>query len=264
VGAWVFVDHFGPLTASQAMSVAAHPHTGLQTATWLFSGQVQHCDSLGNNQIIRPGQLNLMTAGRGISHSELQIEVDEELHAIQLWIALPNEERMQSPDFVHYDDLPTFSTEEISGTVFVGEFNNQKSPAKVHSPLVGVEISIDSKDSFFLELDPNFEYAIIPFAGDLQINGDSVNSGHLYFSEIGHTQIQVQSMSQAAKFILLGGAPFTEPLVMWWNFIGRSHEEILEMRSEWETRSALFGIVQDEIQSRIPAPELPAITLVPR
>ena len=154
IGAWVFADLFGPIANQEPMQVGTHPHTGLQTATWLFSGQVEHNDSIGSLQKILPGQLNLMTAGRGISHSELQLNNQENLHAIQLWIALPDEVRNQTPTFDHYDQLPRIAAADYSATIFVGEFQNHRSPAAIYSPLVGVELNIKANVLFEVELDP--------------------------------------------------------------------------------------------------------------
>ena len=144
IGAWCFVDHFGPdaVITMPGMRVPPHPHTGLQTVTWLIEGAVEHRDSLGSVQTIEPGQLNLMTAGRGISHSEESpVDRPPSLHGVQLWVALPDGDRWMEPRFEHHAALPTFAEHGTSLTVLVGELAGERSPAVVHTPIVGAELS---------------------------------------------------------------------------------------------------------------------------
>ena len=263
IGAWCFVDHYGPAAELNAMKVATHPHTGLQTATWLFEGSVEHNDSVGSHQVVRPGELNLMTAGRGISHSELSLGEGESLSGVQLWIALPDGVRNMAPEFANYSELPTFEFAGITGRVFVGQFLDQKSPAKVFTPLVGVELLIPAGVSVELPISSNYEYGYLAAAGEVAVNGEQVEFGELRYEPVGNDQVVIASPG-GARVILLGGEPFEEQLLMWWNFIGRTHEEIVDMRDDWEALSSRFGHVHDEIGDRIPAPEMPSVRLAPR
>lgn len=261
IGAWCFVDHFGPISGQDAMKVASHPHTGLQTATWLFEGSVEHNDSVGSRQVIRPGELNLMTAGSGISHSELSVSAGK-LSGIQLWIALPDEFRHMSPNFQNHSDLPKFEIDTCQFRLFVGELFEHKSSAKVFSPLLGVEISVPAGGKATVPLDPKFEYGILLTAGDVEINEVPTAFGELRYLHPGASSLEISS-STGACVILLGGEPFTEEIVMWWNFIARSHSEIEILRNDWQLGSARFGNVLDSIGERIPAPPLPNVKLKP-
>jgi redox-sensitive bicupin YhaK (pirin superfamily) len=263
IGAWCFVDHYGPTSQVQAMQVAAHPHTGLQTVTWLFSGEVEHRDSVGSVQRINPGELNIMTSGNGISHSELSLESSSDLHGIQLWVALPEEARTISPTFDHFGNLPEIKTESFIAKVFIGELFGLKAPARSHSQLVGAELNFISSASEVIELRADFEYGILVIDGEVKIQGSKVPVGSLLFLSTDNQQIEV-SAAAGSRIVLLGGEPFTEPIIMWWNFIGRSHEEIVQMREDWELETNRFGRFEDEIGGRIPAPPMPSLKLVPR
>ncbi len=258
IGAWVFVDHFGPTEQISGMTVAQHPHTGLQTVTWLFSGQIDHRDSLGSKQIIQPGQLNLMTAGTGVAHSERSIADSGELHAAQLWLALPDEVRHSAPAFQHLAEFETVLENDLTLKVFIGELGAAKSTAVVHSPLVGAEFEIDGSSQ--LKLKPEWEYGILPVRGELEIDGQHIEPGQLLYMSVGGETITMKG--NHVRGLLIGGEPFPEPIVMWWNFIGRSHEEIVAMRERWNARS--YPKFEDEVGGWLPAPELPAATLKSR
>ena len=263
IGAWCFVDHYGPTSQEDAMSVAAHPHVGLQTASWLFRGEIEHRDSIGNIQVIHPGQLNLMSAGSGIAHSELSLDSDNEMHGVQLWIALPESARNGFPSFNHYQNLPNFSENGLTAKLFVGDFMGHHSPALVFTELVGVEIDIAAGVTISIPLNQNFEYGILLVLGDLRVNESEIPVTNLHYMPIGQDSVEVTSRA-SAKLILLGGAPFQEEIVMWWNFIGRSHDEIVQMRADWNNKSERFPAFEDRIHGRIPAPELPNVRLSPR
>ena len=263
IGAWCFVDHFGPTDDIAAMSVAAHPHTGLQTATWLFEGSVTHNDSLGSRQVISPGELNLMTAGRGISHSELSVDELNSLSGVQLWIALPDSARGMAPTFAHHDGLPAVHFGNAIARVFIGEFMGVTSPALSYSPLVGVELKIPAGESMSIPLNQTFEYGLLAAVGSFSIAGQSVAHGEMVYIEPGSTSIEICT-HEDVTIVVLGGEPFGEKILMWWNFIGRTHEEIVAMRDEWESATVVFGTVNDELGERIPAPELPNVRLSAR
>jgi len=263
IGAWCFVDDYGPTHDESAMSVAAHPHAGLQTVTWLFSGEVEHRDSLGSVQLIHPGELNIMSAGRGISHSELSLSTHSQLHGVQLWTVLPDQYRNIEPRFDHYQDLPNFEHNGLAIRLFVGEFGGAKAQTQIYSPLVGVEMVAPKDYENSVELNQEFEHGILAISGDLVVNGSPVAPGNLHYISAGAHNINLVS-DKGSKFLLLGGAPFTEEIIMWWNFIARTQEEIEELREKWNSRSADFPSFADHIGGWIPAPAMPNIRLSPR
>jgi redox-sensitive bicupin YhaK (pirin superfamily) len=264
VGAWVFLDHFGPTPMVEGMQVAAHPHAGLQTVTWPFQGLVEHNDSAGHRQVLRPGQLNLMTAGHGVAHSERSLAGTESLHAVQLWLALPEAVRDASADFEHHGDLPRFDLGGASLTLFIGEFGDAHSPAKTYTPLIGAEVVLQGgATSTRMPLKSTWEHAILAVDGEVRVNGEVVAINSLAYLPVGEATVEISS-DKSARLILIGGEPFTEPLFLWWNFIGRSHAEIVEMREKWNARDARFGEVEDALGGWIPAPELPNVILKAR
>ena len=263
IGAWCFVDYFGPTNQLNAMSVAAHPHAGLQTVSWLFSGEVEHRDSLGSFQVIVPGELNLMTSGKGIAHSELSINQYSRLHGVQLWTVLPDQDRNREPTFDHYNNLPNFEWHPIHVRVFIGEMFGHRSPAKTFSPLVGAELHVPAKVQVQIPTVPDFEYGVLVVEGEAIINASQVIGGQLHFIPQGRQHFSLKS-ARGAKLILLGGRPFNEKIVMWWNFIGRSNDEIVKMREDWQNQSPQFPNFEDRIGGRIPAPILPNLRLSPR
>jgi redox-sensitive bicupin YhaK (pirin superfamily) len=250
IGAWCFVDAYGP--EETAMRVPPHPHTGLQTVSWLLAGQVLHRDSLGSLQEIRPGSLNLMTAGRGISHSEESRH--EVLHGVQLWVALPGESREVAPAFEHHAVLPVRSGPGFAATVIMGSLGGETSPATVHSPLMGAEVAVDG--SAEVPLDPAFEHGLLLLDGAVE----PLRPGPLRYLPPGRDSLRV---SGRGRMLLIGGEPFGEEIVMWWNFVGRDHDEIVAFRKEW-MEGAGFGSVEGFDGEPLPAPALPGTRLRPR
>src|SRR6266516_1362110 len=176
VGAWCFVDHYGPMSVDgmAGMRVPPHPHIGLQTVTWLISGNVLHRDSLGSEQMIRPGQLNLMTAGHGIAHSEESpAEHDPELHGVQLWLALPDADRQAAPAFEHHSQLPVLGIGGAEITVFTGSLADVTSPARAFSPLVGAEINAVREGDVTIPLARGHEHVIFVARGSAAANGST-------------------------------------------------------------------------------------------
>lgn len=263
IGAWIFVDHFGPTTQTDGMVVAAHPHTGLQTVTWLFEGRVEHRDSIGSIQVIEPGQVNFMTAGLGISHSELSARTDGNLHAVQLWLALPAEARHIAPMFEHRTDLPVLSIDGATVTVFAGTFLGGTSPATRFTDSFGAEMVLEPGATLTIPVDPAHEVGVLVAEGSTVVNGVDTSHTELAFVEPGGDMVTVSS-TDGARLIVLGGSPFTEQLVMWWNFVERTHAEIREAREQWNAGDSRFGSFTDHIGGRIPAPDLPNVTLQPR
>ncbi len=262
IGAWCFVDHYGPTNQVTGMTLGAHPHMGLQTVTWLFDGRIMHNDSLGTHQEINPAQLNLMTAGRGIAHSEQSLESKSIMHGVQLWIALPDNFRNQAPFFEHFSELPTQNLDGVHSKVFVGQYQGLKSSARIFSELVGAEFTT-SNESLQLELQNSFEYGVLNVGESFEINGQKLGFGELAYIPTGNTGAEITSSGEK-HFLLLGGKPFGEKILMWWNFIGRTHEEIVAARELWNSHDKSIPDFVDEIKVRIPAPELPNLRLNPR
>ena len=265
IGAFCFVDYFGPTDQTEAMVVAAHPHTGLQTVTWLFEGEVEHRDSVGSVQVIKPGQLNLMTAGKGISHSELSKKTEGRLHGIQLWVALEDKDRFTDPSFEHVANNKELENDGVKLKVFMGELMGFSSPAKLYSKLVAAEIELPPGEHV-LEVNPEFEHGLMLVEGDYESEGEKVQEAELVYFETGQSEIKI-SVKTKTKLVLIGGEPFKEQLVMWWNFIARSHAEIEQMRVMWNDEQNRkdgqddFGVFPDEVGGWIPAPEMPNVRL---
>jgi redox-sensitive bicupin YhaK (pirin superfamily) len=265
VGAWCFVDHFGPddVSGRPGMQVPPHPHTGLQTVTWLADGEILHRDSLGSEQTIVPGQLNLMTSGHGIAHSE-QSPPDHPpgMHGLQLWVALPDHALHGEPRFEHHPALPVLHHGEMAVTVVVGEYGSTRSPASVHTPLVGAEVRLAGPAHDALMLEAAFEYGLLVMTGVVEAAGVALSPGSLLYLGRGRSEVAISTAGEARLF-LLGGTPFDEPLVMWWNFVGRSHEEIVQAREDWMA-GRRFGTVGGCAHEPLPAPPMPTVRLKAR
>jgi redox-sensitive bicupin YhaK (pirin superfamily) len=268
VGAWCFADHYGPydVRSSPGMVVPPHPHTGLQTVSWLFGGEIEHRDSGGVHAFVRPGELNLMTAGAGICHSEVSTTGAAMLHGVQLWVALPAVDRDAERDFAHYVPQP-LSLDGARLRLFVGELQGVKSPVHTFTPLLGAQLDLDADADVILDIDPRFEHGVLPDQGAVEVAGVGINVGDLACQSVGPRTLRISNTGPAAaRVMLLGGTPFTEELVMWWNFVGRSHDDIVLYRDLWESRDDRFGAVKDYAgtPARLPAPELPTTKLKPR
>ncbi|MBB1031786.1 pirin family protein [Dietzia sp. SLG310A2-38A2] len=273
IGAWCFVDHYGPddVSATGGMDVPSHPHTGLQTVSWLFEGNVTHHDSGDNHAVVRPGEVNLMTSGAGICHTEVSTQDTGVLHGVQLWTVLPERHRESSGrGFEHY--VPEeVEYEGGSALVFIGSLLGSSSSVTTYSPLLGAELRLDPGARLTLDVDPEFEHGLLVDAGDITLEGVTVESSQLGYTGLGETTLKIDNTgSTPARMILIGGTPFGEEIVMWWNFIGRSHDEIVRYRQEWEAGSDRFGRVDGYIGrnpdglTRLPAPTLPGSVLTPR
>jgi redox-sensitive bicupin YhaK (pirin superfamily) len=272
IGAWCFLDRFGP--AETRMRVEPHPHIGLQTVTWPLVGEIRHRDSLGSDADLRRGQLNLMTAGNGISHSEYSIgEGPIPLDALQLWVVLPESARHGAAGFERHVDLPglTLTADEgtdAAATVVLGEFAGVASPATVHTPIIGAEIVVPAGSRVRLPLRPEWEHALMLVEGDVVVAEHPMPRNELLYLGDSRDEVEVSS-TEGALLFLLGGEPFEDDIVMWWNFAGRTHDEIAAAREDWEAESSpgaeptRFGAV-DGHAVRIPAPPLPDVRLMPR
>lgn len=263
IGAWCFIDHYGP--AHTRMDVPPHPHTGLQTVSWLFSGEVEHRDSAGVHAAVRPGELNLMTAGAGICHSEVSVGSGA-LHGVQLWVALPASDRDTARDFAHHAPAP-ISLPGAQARVFLGELHGSRSPVRTFTPLVGAQIDLGAGAQLDLDLDPDFEHGLLCDAGAVHVDEKPLSVAELAYLGPGRAAVQLRNAGDTpGRVLLLGGTPFSEQLVMWWNFVGRSHEDIVGYRRLWEDGDERFGAVRGYrgALSRLPAPPLPTARLRPR
>ncbi|MEV6115249.1 pirin family protein [Streptomyces sp. NPDC052109] len=265
IGAWCFADHYGPddVSTTGGMDVAPHPHTGLQTVSWLFTGEIEHRDSMGNHASVRPGELNLMTGGHGIAHSEVSTPRTTILHGVQLWVALPEEHRDTERDFQHYAPEPTL----IDGSeirVFLGSLAGRVSPVRTFTPLLGAEVVLPPRATLTLAVDPAFEHGLLVDRGEVRLADTLVGPAQLGYVAPGADALTVANESDdIARTVLLGGTPFEEEIVMWWNFICRSHEEVVRARDDWMSGDR-FGSVKGYDGDPLPAPELPTVPLKPR
>lgn len=279
IGAWCFLDRFGPQRTT--MRVEPHPHVGLQTVTWPLTGEIRHRDSLGSDVVLRPGALNLMTSGHGIAHSEYSVGDEPiDLDALQLWVALPESARHGAPGFESHAALPEVALVAPDGStqnqaadavavVVMGTFAGTTSPATTHTPIVGAELRMPSEGTFHVPLDAAWEHGIALIDGDITVRdheGELLPSpakGDILYLGSGRAEVMVSTES-SARVLLLGGEPFPEDLVMWWNFVGRSHDEVAEARRAWEGREGRFGHVVGHDDTRVPAPPMPDVRLMPR
>jgi redox-sensitive bicupin YhaK (pirin superfamily) len=261
VSAWCFADHYGPddVGATGGMDVPPHPHTGLQTVSWLFAGEVEHRDSGGVHAMVRPGELNLMTAGHGVAHSEVSTPATTVLHGVQLWVALPDSARDVPRSFEHH--VPEVLT--VPGgklRVLLGSVAGSSSPVRTHSPLLGAEVVVDPGAELHLEVDASFEHGVLVDAGPVLLDGVELGRAELGYVATGTSRLTLSNAeARPARVMLLGGEPFEEPLVMWWNFVGRSHDEIVTFREQWQAESERFGRVEGYggFPQHLPAPALP-------
>ncbi|MGW4851646.1 pirin family protein [Streptomyces sp. NPDC004288] len=265
IGAWAFVDHYGPddIADEPGMQVPPHPHMGLQTVSWLHEGEVLHRDSTGSLQTVRPRELGLMTSGRAISHSEESPRPHARLlHGAQLWVALPDAHRHVEPHFEHHAELPRVTAPGLTAMVILGSLDGAASPGTTYSPLVGADLALAAGTETALPLEPDFEYAVLAMSGEAEVDGVPVLPGSMLYLGCGRTELPLRAVSDAG-LMLLGGEPFEEEIVMWWNFVGRTDEEIREAREDWTT-SDRFGEVKGYDGGRLDAPEVPATQLKAR
>jgi redox-sensitive bicupin YhaK (pirin superfamily) len=238
------------------MGVGPHPHIGLQTFTWMIEGAVMHRDSLGNEQLITPGQVNLMTAGRGIAHAEDSDSASGgRLHAVQLWIALPDAQRHRAPVFRNYPHLPLVELGGFSVRVLAGSAFGHTSPAEVYSPLVGLDLSAAGAARISVPLTAAFEHAALVLSGAASIEGEGLTPETLLYLGSARERLAV-SCEAAARIILLGGVPFGEDILLWWNFVARNAQEMEQAARDWNTGQR-FGAVHGSPSPPLTAPARP-------
>jgi redox-sensitive bicupin YhaK (pirin superfamily) len=243
VGPWCFADVMGPVADAAAGGIGPHPHIGLQTVTWLLSGELLHFDSLGSEQTIKPGQLNLMTAGHGVAHAE-ESHGSQSLHGIQLWIAQPETTRHGEPAFEHHADLPRTELSGGEATLLVGELAGARSSARGDTDHVGAELRL--RGSSEIPVAEAFEHAVLAVDGGLSVAGEPVPGGHLAYVAPGRASLEVTARESAVA-LLLGGMPFPDELVMWWNYVARTRDEVAEAHAAWTAREERFGPVASSL-----------------
>ena len=255
VGPFVFFDHMGPAVfpPGEGIQVRPHPHIGLSTVTYLFEGEIMHRDSLGYVQAIQPGAVNLMTAGRGIVHSERagsDLDTVSNLHGIQIWIGLPLEEEERAPAFEHFPagDIPRFNVGSVSVGLVMGEAFGHASPVTTYSPTVYLDLHIPAGETITLPGDWS-EFALYPVDGEVEAEGDSCSAGQMAVFE-GARPMQI-SASKDAHVLVIGGEPIGKRTV-WWNFVSSSRERIEQAKNDW--KEGRFEAVPGETEF-IPLPD---------
>ncbi len=283
IGAWCFLDHYGPdqVGDTGGMQVPRHPHTGLATVSWLFTGTIEHRDSAGHHAIVRPGEVNLMTAGRGISHSEFSTPETDVLHGAQLWLALPDASRHAVPGFEHYRPEPVhLDGAEIR--VFLGTLAGSTSPVHTHSRVLGAELLLEPGARVTLAISRFSEHGLLVDSGDLRLDERPVPAAHLAYVPTGQDGIVLEAGTDPVRALLIGGEPLGEQIVMWWNFVGRTHEEVAAYRTAWQEEIGAeqgrpagdayddgapyprFGTFPAGTPDPLPAPALPHVRMRPR
>ena len=279
VGAWCFLDHYGPddVAVTGGMEVPRHPHTGLATVSWLFTGRIDHLDSNQVAAAVLPGELNLMIAGQGITHQEISTADTTVLHGVQLWYALPDATRFSAHGFAHYAPEPV-ELDGASVRVFIGSLLGSTSPVDTRTPdMLGAELILQPGARVTLPVRRDFEHAVLAETGSISVNDAPVQHRELGYVPTGADTMVIAAGAEGARVILLGGVPLGEQIVMWWNFIGRSHDEIEEFRRRYqaelgfeavdprdEGKPALFGPYPEGQLAPLPAPPLPTVRLRPR
>jgi redox-sensitive bicupin YhaK (pirin superfamily) len=255
VGPFIFFDHFGPadFPPGEGIQVRPHPHIGIATVSYLFEGQIVHRDSLGYTQVIRPGAINLMTAGSGIVHSERagdDLDEDSRLHGLQLWLALPDEKESTEPAFEHYpaDDIPGFAYADCDVRLMMGEWLGQASPVRQHSPTLYAECRLPAGKAAALPVE-HAELAVYVISGNGRANGHEVRAAVMgVFSGADTIRLEAEDDCQ---FVMIGGDPVGRRHI-WWNFVARERETIEQAKSDWKA-GRFTGVPGDD--EFIPLPD---------
>ena len=253
IGAWCFVDMMlpGDELNPDPMEIGPHPHIGLHTVTWLLDGEAIHSDSLGTEQPIRPGQLNLMTAGHGIAHAELSAE--RGVLGLQMWIAQPELTRHGPSAFEHHGELLVVDVGIGTAKVLVGRLGDAESPARADTRLLGAQLDLGN-GVFELRADSDFEYGLIPIEGRMKINDHIVEPGFLGILHPGQERLRIEAAGDDTRAMLIGGEPLESRVQMWWNFVARSRDELEQAWRDWdEDNTDRFPVVPSTLD-RIEAP----------
>jgi redox-sensitive bicupin YhaK (pirin superfamily) len=260
VGPFAFFDHMGPVTfppnLPRRTDVRPHPHIGLATITYLFAGEIVHRDSVGFHQVIRPGEVNWMTAGRGISHSERFDTLREsggELHGIQAWVALPESDEEIDPAFVHFDanQLPVATVSGVTLTLIAGRFLGMTSPVETRSPLFYVHAELQAGADLKASA-PYSERAAYIARGAVQVEGHTFEAGQMLVFEKG--DVPAITAVESSTLMLLGGEPLGERHI-WWNFVSSRSERIEQAKADW--RAGRIPLPVGDDAEFIPLPDDP-------
>jgi len=276
IGAWCFLDHYGPhdiADGAPGMRVPGHPHTGLQTVTWLFEGEVEHRDTAGSVVIVKPGEVNLMTAGAGIAHSEYSTPGTRRMHGAQLWVALPDGARTGERGFEHFVP-PVIESRGAEVRVFLGSWLGASAAPRTYTRLLGAEVRLPPRTEWRAPLDPEDEVGILVDLGPLEVDGLHAERSQLVALPPRRDELVLRTADEPARVLVLGGEPFGAPVVMWWNFVGRDHDEIVAARADWQRQveaqrasghaDGRFGPHPAAWDDVLAAPELPTVRLKPR
>ena len=256
VGPFIFVDQFGPaqLDLGSGMDVRPHPHINLATVTWLFEGAIDHRDSIGSFATIRPGQVNLMTAGKGIVHSERSPEAERKagpkLYGMQTWLALPDGREEIDPAFEAVTDLPVIEDGHAKAIVIMGELWGERAPTTTHADTIYAEIMLEPGGMIPLEEDAD-ERAVMLVGGEASVDGHALTLYQLAVLQPGR-EMTLESRS-GVRVMLMGGEAFTTKRHAWWNFVSSSRERINQAKDDW--REGRFGTVPGEDGEFIPLPD---------
>ena len=256
VGPFIFVDQFGPaqLDLGSGMDVRPHPHINLATVTWLFEGAIDHRDSIGSFATIRPGQVNLMTAGKGIVHSERSPEAERKagpkLYGMQTWLALPDGREEIDPAFEAVTDLPVIEDGHAKAIVIMGELWGERAPTTTHADTIYAEIMLEPGGMIPLEEDAD-ERAVMLVGGEASVDGHALTLYQLAVLQPGR-EMTLESRS-GARVMLMGGEAFTTNRHAWWNFVSSSRDRINQAKDDW--RAGRFAKVPGDEEEFIPLPE---------
>ena len=264
VGPWCFVDlmQADDMERPPPLEIGPHPHIGLATVTWLFTGTALHSDSLGTEQLIRPGQLNLMTAGHGIAHAEEGVDTGGVWEStgtmgVQMWLAQTDDTRHGTSAFQHLAELPETALGASRCRVLIGELGEARSPAKFDHPTIGADLTL--RGDTVIPTDAGFEHAVVPVDKPIRVEGEIVEPGSLAMVPTGRGRLCLTAQSFPARLMLLGGEPLGETVKMWWNFVARTTEEITDAWRDWEDgNDDRFGHVPSGL-ARMEAPTPPWI-----
>jgi redox-sensitive bicupin YhaK (pirin superfamily) len=276
IGAWCFLDHYGPhdvQPGSAGMRVPGHPHIGLQTVTWLFEGEVEHRDTVGTVAVVKPGEVNLMTAGAGVAHSEYSTPTTTRVHGAQLWVALPDGARTGDRAFEHF--VPeVLHVDGAEVRVFLGSWLGATATPHTYTRLLGAEVRLAAGATWRAPLDPADEVGVLVDLGSVTVDGVRAERSQLVALPDGRDELVLEAHDEPARVLVLGGEPFGAEVVMWWNFVGRNHDEIVAARADWQRQveaqrttghaDGRFGRHPDAWHDVLPAPELPTVRLKPR
>ena len=266
VGPFIFIDEFGParLPAGQGMDVRPHPHINLATVTYLFEGAIEHRDSIGSHQVIEPGAINLMTAGKGITHSERSPQLARaegpSLYGMQTWLALPDGREEIDPAFDHVpgDGLPFVQDGAARARVLMGTLWGATAATPCHSPTIYADIELAAGGSIPIDAEAD-ERAVMLVGGEAELDGQPLDPFALYVLRPGHAA-RLASAS-GGKAMLMGGGAFTTPRHVFWNFVSSSRDRINQAKEDW--KAMRFALPPGDDQEFIPLPEVPTTVSYP-